>query len=335
MNTIQTEYSRTANPDTANTIVRGEPGFDYLKFLKVFGMEVWHFLLLNMVTSAWLPRLVGPLATIITGERYPSSTWTHVGTALVLLCYGFFIGKSDKGYRITRVLLQCVFYTVCTILWAAVVSASLSVAAITIAETAGALATGALIGSFFVSSKVKPEAKEIGFKQAVAIGVRLFAGFAIGIGGLFALMYLGTFAQSTLYVDKPAPNTSFATVGGETWTFDDHKGKVILVEFWAPYCMPCVASFPELKQTYKRFSQHEDFEMVSVTSASMEESATAMFEKKQAPWTLLFRPEEAGPNDLAPYSIPAAYIIDRDGKVVAAHVRGAAVERELEKLFDE
>jgi len=67
----------------------------------------------------------------------------------------------------------------------------------------------------------------------------------------------------------------------------------------------------------------------------MEEWATEMFEDKQAPWTLLFRPEEAGPNDLAPYSIPAAYIIDRDGKIVAAHIRGAAVERELEKLFDE
>ena len=334
MNTIQTEYSRTNNPDIVDAIILPDE-FDIVKFLKVFGMEFWHFLLLNVVTAAWLPRLVGPLATIVTGERFPSSIWTHVSTALVLLCYGFFIGKSAKGYRITRVLLQCAFYAVCTILVVAVTSPSLYDIGITIAETVGSIAAGALIGCFFVSNKVEPEAKEIEFKDAVFIGVRFFVGFAAAIGALYLLMSLGTMAQSTLYVDKPAPKTSFATASGESWTFDDHKGKVILVEFWAPYCAPCVASFPELKRTYEHYSQHEDFEMVSVTSASMQESASAMFEKKQAPWTLLFRPDEDSPDDLVPYSIPAAYIIDRDGKVVAAHIRGAAVERELKKLFNE
>jgi len=229
MNITQTECPRTTDPTIVDAIILDDPWFDPVKLLKIVGIEFWHHLLLSLVTVAWLPRLVGPLATIISGERYPASIWTSCSVALLLMSYGFFVGKSSKGYRITRVLMQSSFYVLVAMVSVAISPAAFYTAATTVAWIVGSLAAGALIGCCFVSTKVKPvKPKQTDFITVALIGVRLVVGFAIGIGGLYLLMSLGTVAQSSLYVDKPAPKTSYATVSGETWTFDEHKGKVIL-----------------------------------------------------------------------------------------------------------
>lgn len=44
----------------------------------------------------------------------------------------------------------------------------------------------------------------------------------------------------------PAPDFSYVTANGEPGKLSDHKGKVIILNFWASWCPPCVAEFPQL-----------------------------------------------------------------------------------------
>ena len=72
--------------------------------------------------------------------------------------------------------------------------------------------------------------------------------------------------------------------------------------------------------------------MIGVSSGTRERSIE-VFESHNADCPLLFEPEEASDQDLRPFSIPAAYVIDQNGNVVASSIRGKKIDKVLESLF--
>ena len=108
---------------------------------------------------------------------------------------------------------------------------------------------------------------------------------------------------------------------------------MILVEFWAPYCAPCIRSFPHFQEIHEQYANREDFAMVSVSSGGRERSVGA-FDSFNARRPLLFWREDIAAADLRPFSIPAAYVIDRNGIVVASMIRGEKIDEVLESLLE-
>lgn len=62
-----------------------------------------------------------------------------------------------------------------------------------------------------------------------------------------------------------APDFSFTSADGERITLEDLKGKVVMLDFWGTWCPPCVASVPELKNLYRRYSK-EQFVLIGISS---------------------------------------------------------------------
>lgn len=81
-----------------------------------------------------------------------------------------------------------------------------------------------------------------------------------------------------------APQFSVTTSGGEYITLDDLRGKVVLLDFWATWCPPCVASVPALRILHKRYEKERSFVMIAISSDREVEPWRTFTAKNQMVW---------------------------------------------------
>jgi Thiol-disulfide isomerase and thioredoxins len=117
------------------------------------------------------------------------------------------------------------------------------------------------------------------------------------------------------------------------------EGKVVLLDFWATWCAPCVAEFPHLETLYKKYRE-QGFEIISYNVDTDMEQLSAFLEKKPLAWPVLVREKtlEKGEPPLSTFygakKLPVVILRDRQGKVVLLDARGKALEETLERLFE-
>ena len=341
---IQNEATQGEPTDiTAGELVRivlKYSGWIFNSFVK------WLFILI--VSSMAIGPAFESITSIILGHR--SGTGTFINTAAFCLTtafVGFLIGRDrDFAKRICQAIAVGTLLLLGGGLWVLIqpngntVMGLLSVAAqlITLAIAVGA-------GSRIPRAEKKKTKK--GFlRQSASTIVGILIGFTIALSMKFSVAYLGTLAQNSLHKGKPAPATQYVDIDDNPFVFADCKGKVTLVEFWAPGCGPCVASMPHLQSIHQRYGDRDDFAMVSIAVSSNHDEATKVFEDKGCEWQLLFKPksdkgepDDSKPNpnvspEFQPQGIPSAYIIDRDGNVAAAGIRGSEIDTKLAELLN-
>jgi thiol-disulfide isomerase/thioredoxin len=109
----------------------------------------------------------------------------------------------------------------------------------------------------------------------------------------------------------------FKAVDGRDVDVSKMKGNVVLVEFWATWCGPCVAQIPTIKAAYAKF-HGQGFEVVAVNLDKSVEKLRKFVREKNLPWPQCFR-EKGGTTDFAREfgisSIPALLIIDKRGNL--------------------
>lgn len=130
------------------------------------------------------------------------------------------------------------------------------------------------------------------------------------------------------------------TVTGEDFNVEQWKGKVVLVDYWATWCGPCVQAMPELVDLYEKYHD-QGLEIVGISLDDSRAQLEEFLHQKQLPWPTLFH-EGAGEggqdHPLATYygvsSIPTAFLVNREGNVVATDLYGEALSEAVAELVE-
>jgi cytochrome c biogenesis protein CcmG, thiol:disulfide interchange protein DsbE len=121
-------------------------------------------------------------------------------------------------------------------------------------------------------------------------------------------------AQAEAQLKEPAPPLAIETLGADKFDLAAMRGKVVLVDFWASWCAPCLAEFPAVAKFYKKH-RDEGFEVIalSVDRPSARSKMVRIAETLPFPAALL---SEATANGFGkPKAVPVSYIIDAKGVV--------------------
>ncbi len=121
-----------------------------------------------------------------------------------------------------------------------------------------------------------------------------------------------------------------------SYNFNAAKGEVVLVNLWATWCPPCIAEMPDLQALYNEYGDKVTFLFVTQES---KEKVQSFLDKNE--YTIpVYKPLTKTPDELFSRSIPATYLIDKNGAIVidkkgAANWDSNSVKEELERLLAE
>lgn len=343
MDTTAPAETTVADPsspaESIGASVERNSGFDILLAAKTLGIELWNFFLLKVLFSYLVFQVLVPLSVVLTNDLSGIEFWTGIVTILAApLCYAFCIARSEKPHLVHRLGIQAILFALCFILTSLVGFRGWSEGILLAAAAVGLLVGGAFLGSALRKEKTQKADSSSGasvlgfFKESIGGVLAIALGLGLCQGSRYAAASLEAQVQVIRCVGKPAPALNFVSADDEDWSLEDQQGKVTVVEYWSPHCMPCIAALGTLERIQKKFGPREDFDLVSVSTGS-ETSSVEMFETIENPWALVFPtdPEELG---FEPAHIPMAYIIDRDGTVYAAGLSAEQLEEELSGLFE-
>ncbi len=135
-------------------------------------------------------------------------------------------------------------------------------------------------------------------------------------------------------VAAPAMRGDYMDIAG-SFDLAQHKGKVVVINFWASYCAPCRTEAPELEKVYA--ATHADgVAFVGINVHDQRDPANAFLADIKPSYGSIFDPSASLAQDFAvpPNSIPATLVIDRAGRI-AAVIRMQVDQKLLEPIVRE
>ncbi|HYV26878.1 MAG TPA: TlpA disulfide reductase family protein [Candidatus Eisenbacteria bacterium] len=142
-------------------------------------------------------------------------------------------------------------------------------------------------------------------------------------------------AQSGLVEGVKFPDFDEKDIAGKPLSIAKYKGKVVLVDFWATWCGPCVGELPNVLNTYGKY-HGKGFEIVGISLDQEEKKLTDFTTEKKMPWQQFFDGKGWGNKLAVKYgvnSIPATYLLDGEGKIIAKNLRGPELEAAVAKAL--
>ena len=120
-------------------------------------------------------------------------------------------------------------------------------------------------------------------------------------------------------VGTPAPDFSLMDLKGNAVTLKQFKGKVVFLDFWAPWCDPCREEIPALDALYKKY-RNDGLEVIGIDIDDSEKLAAEFLQKIPVAFTILIDKRGISRRAYNFRMLPTAFIIGRDGVIRNVHM---------------
>ena len=138
-------------------------------------------------------------------------------------------------------------------------------------------------------------------------------------------------------IGLPAKSFTRKNIDGNLISLSNYKGKVVLVDFWATWCKPCIAEIPQLKKCYDQFNE-SGFEIIGFSEDHNPDGMKKYLKTNEMNWETVFCPLNNKDETVDLYeveNIPASFLIDKNGILREVNLTGHDLENAIQELVNE
>ncbi len=142
-------------------------------------------------------------------------------------------------------------------------------------------------------------------------------------------------AKKNFDIGKQAPDFTLNDPNGKPVSLASFKGKYVLLDFWASWCSPCRGENPNLVKAYKKYNP-QGFEIFGVSLDDSKDNWLKGIKEDNITWTQVsdvkgWKCEAARLYSIE--SIPASFLLDKEGVIIAKNLRGEELEKKLAEIY--
>ena len=136
------------------------------------------------------------------------------------------------------------------------------------------------------------------------------------------------------WIGKPALDFQVTDLNGQALSLEKYRGQVILLDFWATWCPPCIAEIPNLKKTYETY-KNQKFQIIGISLDRSKEPLDAYIAKEKLDWIHYWDNIGKVSNLYKVQAIPSTFLIDGEGVIRKTNLRGYRLETAVAELVEE
>jgi len=165
------------------------------------------------------------------------------------------------------------------------------------------------------------------------LSLALVLAILVGANGFFPA------SRSAAEAKEGAPFFSLKDLSGVERTVNDYRGRVVLLNFWATWCMPCRIEMPDLEKLYRSL-EDRGFVVVGISSDVFGARKVEPFVRKLGlTFPILLDPDSITTELYGAFKLPITYLVDREGNLVSRFVgpkdwTGAEMSGRIQALLE-